>query len=334
MKKYSIIIPVYNRPEEIDELLEGLLQQDFKDFEVIVVEDGSVNKCDHIIEKYKDQLDLKYYFKSNSGPGLSRNYGMSKATGEYFVIFDSDCLIPPDYLSNLETTLKVHHLDAYGGPEKLHGRFTRIQKAITYSMTSFITTGGIRGKKKRLDSFQARSFNMGFHRSVFEKIGGFSDAKVGEDGDMSNRIKRAGFKMALVEKAFVYHKRRISFLAFVRQVYKFGIGRNFLMKWYPESKKLVFFLPALFLLGSALLVLLSVLFLSWLFLLPLLLFVLIVFVDALLNTKSLVLASLSIIASFIQLYGYGFGFLEGYWNIFILKRDERKAFSELFFKSE
>ena len=328
--KYSIIIPVYNRPDEIDELLDCLTHQNCNDFEVIVVEDGSSEKCNLVVQKYSGRLDIKYFYKPNSGPGPSRNYGMEKAQGEFLIFFDSDCLIPPGYMEVLDKSLTLNGLDAFGGPEKPHGTFTDIQKAITCSMTSFITTGGIRGKKKRMDKFQARSFNMGFSREVYHKVGGFSNAKVGEDGDMSYRIQDAGFSIGLIEEAFVYHKRRISFKAFIRQVYRFGIGRIFLMKWYPARRKVVYFLPSAFLTGNLLLVILS-LFVSWSFALLLLFPALLFFLDSLVQTKNLKIALLSILAGYIQLFGYGAGFLKGWWKIFVLREDERQAFKNLFY---
>jgi glycosyltransferase involved in cell wall biosynthesis len=333
MKKYSIIIPVYNRPQEVDELLESLSKQTFKDFDLLIIEDGSTEKCEDIVKKYSTQIDIKYFYKPNSGPGDSRNYGMEKATGNYLIFFDSDCIIPSDYFENVEKALAENPLDAFGGPDNAHESFSDTQKAINYSMTSFITTGGVRGKKSKLDKFQPRSFNMGISQEVYKKVGGYSDIHPGEDPDLSYRIMDAGFKVGLIEGAYVYHKRRIDFSKFTKQVYKFGVVRTVLMKWHPEKFKLVYLFPALFLLFTIALLIASVLFSPY-FLLPLLFLVVLIFIESFIKTKSLPITLLSIPASFIQLLAYGYGFLKGFFNLFILKREERKALPGFFFKKD
>jgi glycosyltransferase involved in cell wall biosynthesis len=333
MVKYSVIVPVFNRPEEIEELLKSLKEQSYTNFEIIVIEDGSAETCEGIVKQYANDLDIKYYYKNNSGPGDSRNVGMSKASGQYLIFFDSDCIIPPDYFERVENYLASDRLDAFGGPDNAHISFTGIQKAINYAMTSVITTGGVRGKKNKLDNFQPRSFNMGISRNVYEKVGGFCNIHPGEDPDLSYRIMDAGFKVGLIKEAFVYHKRRIDFSKFVKQVYKFGVVRGILIKWYPDKFKITYTFPTLFLLFSLLLIVLSVSF-SVIYSTPLLLIAVVIFIDALAKTKKLCISLLAIVASFIQLYCYGYGFLRSAVNVLILKKDERKVFSKFFFNGK
>ena len=260
--KYSIIVPVFNRPDEVDELLNSLTSQEEKDFEVVIVEDGSQIPCEDVCKRYKDKMDIHYYYKQNSGPGQSRNYGAERAVGEYLLILDSDVVLPPGYLKAVSEELSRESTDAFGGPDKAHSSFTDTQKAISYSMTSFFTTGGIRGGKKKLDKFYPRSFNMGIRKDAYQKLGGFSAMRFGEDIDFSIRIFQAGYKCRLFPEAWVWHKRRTDFRKFWRQVYNSGIARINLYKKYPESLKLVHLLPMVFTLvvtGTFLLLFLAVL---------------------------------------------------------------------------
>ena len=307
--QFSIIIPVYNRPQEIDELLESLCQQSLKDFEVIVVEDGSSETCEDICKKYTQQLDLHYYFKPNSGPGPSRNYGAERSHGKYLIILDSDVIVPENYLQIVHDELAAEPVDAFGGPDKAHPSFTPIQKAINYSMTSFFTTGGIRGGDKKLDKFYPRSFNLGIRKSVYEALEGFAPMRYGEDIDLSTRIFKGGYSCRLFPEAFVYHKRRVKFSSFFRQVKHSGNARIVLKKKYPNTFKLVHLLPAVFVCGNILLILLAIIW-SWLWLLPIGLYIVMVFIDSLLKNKDLKVAFLSIIAAYCQLFGYGIGFIE------------------------
>ena len=250
--QFSIIIPVYNRPQEIDELLFSLTKQaDTKSFEVIVVEDGSNLKAEEIALKYSNSLNLNYFFKENSGAGASRNFGMQKATGNYFIIFDSDCIIPSRYLEEVAKALKANYTDAFGGADAAHESFTTIQKAINYSMTSFFTTGGIRGSKKAVDKFQPRSFNFGISKKAFEKTNGFSQLKIGEDIDLTFRLWEHNFETQFIEKAFVYHKRRATFQQFFKQTFAFGKGRPFLNRKYPKTSKITYWFPTIFILFFA-----------------------------------------------------------------------------------
>lgn len=329
--KYSLIVPVYDRREEIDELLESLAAQEYDSFEVVVVEDGSSVRSDDIIAKYQDDLNIQYFYKENSGPGASRNFGMTKAKGDWFVIFDSDCLIPPHYLNSVDKFLAQRDVDTYGGPDKAHHSFTNTQKAIDWAMTSYVTTGGIRGSDKSLDDYQPRSFNMGIKREVFQKVGGYGKIWPGEDPDLSFRIKKAGFSVGFIKDAYVYHKRRIDLKKFGQQVYKFGVVRNILSKWHPGTGKLVYAFPSLFLIGCCVCLILA-LTISWYLALPVLLIALIMFVEALVTRKSLVIALLAVPAAFIQLWGYGYGYLKSFIKIKLFRQDERVAFNSFFFK--
>ena len=327
---YSIIVPVYNRPDEVDELLASLCSQTLKDFEVIIVEDGSQKPCKDVCDKYAGILDLHYYLKENSGPGQSRNYGVERAQGKYVIILDSDVVLPEGYLEATEKSLTAE-LVAWGGPDASHPSFTPVQKAISYSMTSFFTTGGIRGGKAKLDKFYPRSFNMGIRRDVYQELGGFSKMRFGEDIDFSYRIVEAGYQPRLFPDAWVWHKRRTDFRKFFRQVYNSGIARINLEKRHPGTLKLVHLLPMVFTLGVIGLVLLAP-FTAGLSLLPLLLYALIICTDSTITNKSLYVGLLSIPAAFVQLMGYGFGFLESWWKRCVRKQDEFTAFEKNFYK--
>ena len=307
---FSIIIPVYNRPKEIDELLESLTKQDFSDdFEFLIIEDGSTEKCGSIIEKYTNLLDLKYFFKENSGAGASRNFGMQKALGNYFIILDSDVIVPKQYLSEVKKALENNFTDAFGGPDAAHKSFTALQKAINYSMTSVLTTGGIRGKKQAVGKFQPRSFNLGLSKKAFEKTKGFSKMKNGEDIDLTFRLWENGFETQLIENAFVYHKRRSSIKQFFKQTFGFGTARPILNRKYPQTSKLTYWFPSLFIAG------LSLGFLGFLFGFPQLLYFygfyfILIFIDSLFQNKNIQVAFLSVITTLTQFFGYGLGFLK------------------------
>lgn len=330
--KYSIIVPVYNRPDEVDELLASLLHQEEKEFEVIVVEDGSQVPCGDVCQRYAGQMELRYYEKPNSGPGQSRNYGAERAKGEYLLILDSDVVVPPGYLKAISEELERQPADAFGGPDCSHPSFTDIQKAISYSMTSFFTTGGIRGGKKKLDKFYPRSFNMGIRRDVYLRLGGFSRMRFGEDIDFSIRIFQAGCHCRLFPGAWVWHKRRTDFRKFWRQVFNSGIARINLYKKYPDSLKLVHLLPMVFTLGLAALLLLALVLCALWPLLPLLLYALLVFLDASVKEKSPKIGLLSIAAAFIQLTGYGCGFLQAWWRRCVRGKAEFSAYEKNFYQ--
>lgn len=307
---FSVIVPIYNRPEEGKELLESLALQTYKNFELVLVEDGSKFSCESIVPEFKNLFDINYIRKVNTGRSDTRNVGMKHAKGDYLIFFDSDCIIPPQYFEILCEKLQQENTPCFGGPDSAHESFSNIQKAINYAMTSFWTTGGIRGGKINMEKFVPRTFNMGFSKEVYDKVGGFNEKiDYGEDMDISARIRKAGFSIALFNEVFVYHKRRVDFKSFFKQVYNFGYSRiATIYKLYPDTLKLVHFLPAAFVCGSIGLVILSLF--SPLFLLPLGAYVLLLFFDSLWKNKRITIAFLSIIACFVQLYGYGIGFLK------------------------
>lgn len=317
MIKYSVIIPVYNRPVEVKELLESLARQTCTGFETLVIEDGSSIGCHDIVKAYEERLQVSYYFKENSGRSLTRNYGMERAKGDYLVFFDSDCIVPPDYFRKVTDYLDQTKADCFGGPDRAHESFTGMQKAISYSMTSFLTTGGIRGGRKGLEKFVPRTFNMGFSREVYRKTGGFKDM-FGEDIDLSTRIRKAGFSVELFPDAFVYHKRRIGLKSFYKQVYVFGMARVGLYQLHPESLKPVHLLPACFVAG-ALFLLVSSFICLWA-LLPLGLYAAALFLESLVINKNISIALLSVIAGFIQLSGYGNGFIYAFCRNILLRK--------------
>ncbi|MDR0976372.1 MAG: glycosyltransferase [Prevotellaceae bacterium] len=310
--KYSLIIPVYNRPDEVDELLHSLTRQSVKDFEVLVVEDGSTRPCREVTERYADRLGVRYFAKPNSGPGPSRNYGAERAAGEYLIILDSDCIVPEGYLAAIEKELQTHPADAFGGPDRAHPSFSVLQKAINYSMTSFFTTGGIRGGQKKLDKFYPRSFNMGVRREVYHALGGFSAMRYGEDIDFSIRIFAGGYSCRLFPDAWVYHKRRNTLKSFFMQVHHSGMARIALCRKHPGSLKVVHLLPAAFTLFTAIF-LLGTLFCPY-SLTPLLLYALLVCIDASVRNRSLRIGLCAVATSFVQLTGYGTGFLRAWWQ--------------------
>ena len=364
--KYSLIIPVYNRPDEVDELLASLEVQTLKDFEVVVVEDGSTIPCQNVVNEHASRLALRYFQKENSGPGQSRNYGAARSQGEYLIVLDSDCVLPPGYLQAVDDELARKPCDAFGGPDRAHDSFTPVQKAINYSMTSFFTTGGIRGGKKKLDKFYPRSFNMGIRAELYQRLGGFSVMRFGEDIDFSIRIFKSGASCRLFPEAWVWHKRRTDMKKFFKQVHNSGIARINLLKRHPGSMKLVHLLPAIFTAGMACMVLLFVaglllaganlygihcasdadtgndmlhvgVFLGYsaiaCSLIPPVLYSLLIFFDSLMQNKSVKVALLSIKASFIQLLGYGTGFIRAWWLRCVCGRNEElQAFKNNFYQ--
>lgn len=327
---FSFIVPVYNRPNEIDELLYSLVNQTCTSFEVIIVEDGSTITCEDIVHKYSDKLSIRYYVKPNTGPAKSRNFGADLSTADYLIFLDSDCMLPRRYLETVTDELMREDADAFGGADKADCSFTQTQKAINYSMTSFLTTGGIRGGKKKLDKFYPRSFNLGIKKSVFLDLGGFSDMRFGEDIDLSIRIYNDGYKCRLFPDSWVYHKRRTDFKKFFKQVYNSGIARIILLTKYPDSLKAVHCLPSLFLV--ALFLAAIGMFFSLMVLIPILCFILLIFVDAAIRNKSFMIGFLAVIATFVQLIGYGSGFIIGWWKLKVLKHKKFIAFEKNFYQ--
>lgn len=330
MVRFSAIIPVFNRPDEVRELLESLTRQTFTNFEVVIVEDGSTIPCKEVVSDFEGKLNLKYFFKSNTGPGDTRNFGASKASGNFFVFFDSDCIIPSHYFENVIEFSENFPVECFGGPDKAHKSFTDVQKAINYSMTSLFTTGGIRGGGNYVKKFHPRSFNMGFSKKVFSLTGGFSGMRFGEDIDLSLRIEKEGLKCFLINDAFVYHKRRTDFKKFFKQIYNSGIARINLYLRHPESLKLTHFFPTVFVLFFCSSIILGI----WdkIFLLPLASYLLLILIDSTIKNKSLKVGILSIAATLVQMFAYGLGFIEAIWKRLILKQEEFKAFEKNFYK--
>lgn len=343
--RISFIIPVYNRPDEVRELLESLCLQTDKDFDVFVVEDGSKVRCETVCNEFSDRLDIHYYFKENSGPGQSRNYGAERAGGDLLIVLDSDVVLPQGYVENVKREVEREDTDAFGGPDRAHDSFSDLQKAINYSMTSFLTTGGIRGGKKKLDKFYPRSFNMGIKKEIYHALGGFSKMRFGEDIDFSIRIFKAGYRCRLFPEAWVWHKRRTDMKKFFRQVFNSGIARINLYKKYPDSLKLVHLLPMVFTVGVVALVLTSAVgrvlmayaggmrwyplaALPWV---PILLYAVAVFLDSTIRNRSVKIGVYSIGASFVQLMGYGFGFISAWWRRCVRKDAEFSAFDKTFY---
>jgi glycosyltransferase involved in cell wall biosynthesis len=330
---FSLIIPVYNRPDEIEELLQSLATQTYASrFEVVVVEDGSTIPCGDVVAHFEGKLFISYYFKENSGPGDSRNFGMQKAQGDYFLIFDSDCVIPPHYLQSVADNLDKGYVDCFGGPDGALDSFSDVQKAINFAMTSFLTTGGIRGKSEKIEKFQPRSFNMGISREAFAASGGFGFIHPGEDPDLSIRLWKLGFSTRLFSDSYVYHKRRIDWQKFYKQVNKFGKARPILDKWHPEYKKVTFLFPTLFIAGlafSALMLLFGV----GIFLYIYILYFVVVFVLSSIQSKSARVGLFSIAAVYIQFYGYGTGYLKAFIKVHLMRIKPQKAFPEMFFRS-
>ncbi len=323
--KFSVIVPVFNRPDEIKELLESLTKQTYKDFEVIIVEDGSDIDCREVVEKYKSQLEIKYFYKDNERPAIARNFGARYAIGDYLVFVDSDVIVPPQYFKVVNRELEKDPVDAYGGPDAAAKDFNALQKAISYSMTAFITSGNIRGGEK-IDKYYPRSFNMGVKKKVFEAIGGFPVTRMwpGEDMVFAIEIIRRGYRTRLIKDAYVYHKRRNTLKSFFRQVFRFGKTRYIISRVYPETFKIFYLLPSFFTLGTIGLILLALW--KWWFILPVVLYAFIVFVDSLIRNKSLQVAFLSVLTAFIQHFGYGLGFIAG-----IINGDEYGVFERGFY---
>ncbi|MEM5566439.1 glycosyltransferase [Psychroserpens sp. AS72] len=330
---FSFIIPVFNRPDEVEELLNSFknLEGNFT-FEIVIIEDGSTVDCKSVVDKFSTKLDISYYFKTNSGPGDSRNFGMSKAKGNYFIILDSDCLLPTQYITIVNSYLSSNYVDCFGGPDAAHYSFSDLQKAINFAMTSFITTGGIRGGKISGDKFQPRSFNMGLSKKGFEASGGFGLIHPGEDPDLSIRLNDLGFETVLIKEAFVYHKRRISWRKFYQQVHKFGMVRPILNTWHPRTKRLTYWFPTVFSVGF----IMSIVLFLFGFEIPLFfygIYLLLAFILSLVANKSVIIAIQSVLAIFIQFFGYGYGFIKSTVTVGILNKNPEKQYPNLFFKN-
>ncbi|MFS4491481.1 glycosyltransferase [Maribacter sp. 2308TA10-17] len=328
---FSFIIPVYNRPDEIRELLQSLQEQTYQSpFEVVIIEDGSSEPSDEIIKEFQSELSISYFQKNNSGPGDSRNYGMRKAVGNYFIVLDSDCIVPPKYLEKVQKSLQEDFVHCFGGPDNAHESFSLVQKAINYAMTSVLSTGGIRGGKNSIGKFQPRSFNMGISKAAFDDTNGFGSIHPGEDPDLTFRLWKKGYETRLISEAFVYHKRRIDWSKFYTQVNKFGMVRPILNKWHPNTAKVTYWFPTLFCLGFLISL---VLFAIGVFA-PLFLYIayfIVIFMDAILKTKSFAISLLAVFAVQIQFVGYGLGFLKSTVLLNFTRKKPQEIFPNLFF---
>lgn len=330
---FSIIIPVYNRPDEMKELLDSLVVQTYQEFELVVVEDGSTIKSEDLCKSYSDRLNISYYYKENEGPSIGRNYGLANAKGNYFLFFDSDCILPKHYMETIHKELTNSFVDCYGGPDGAMEDFSDFQKAVSYAMTSFFTTGGIRGGKKQVHKFHPRSFNLGFSKAVYENTGGFPVTTMhpGEDMVFAIEVIKRGFETRLINDAYVFHKRRVSFKKFYKQVFGFGKTRYIISRHYPETFKVFFLFPSTFVIGTILAIMAGVL-IHRIFAFPVLLYSFLVFADALTKSKSLKIAVKALAASFVQIFAYGLGFIDAVWNHMLMGRDEFGVFGKGFYE--
>lgn len=329
---YSFIIPVYNRPIEVKELLQSFIALSFhREYEIVIVEDGSSESSENVVSEFQEILDISYYQKQNTGPGDSRNYGMKRAKGDYFLILDSDVLLPSDYLLVIDSFLVNRFCHCIGGADAAHRSFTPLQKAINYVMTSYLTTGGIRGKKNAVQNFEPRSYNMGISQEAFIKTGGFAKIHPGEDPDLSLRIREMGYSTAFVPGAYVFHKRRISLNKFYNQVQKFGLVRPILNEWHPHAAKITFWLPSVFVL-FVMISIFGALFYRWWMILPVSCYLFAIFLHSSILNRSVYIGLLVVLAVFVQFFGYGIAFLRSTWIIAVLKKDASKEFPHLFFK--
>jgi len=328
--KISVIISVFNRKYELIKLLRSLSSQIHKDFEVIIVDDGSTENIKSIVNAFHDILDINYFYKQNTGAGLSRNFGASKARGEWLIFLDSDVIVPKDYMKNIHKNLTIYPCDAFGGADKAHPEFSSLQRAISYSMTSLLTTGGIRGRKKSVNKFQPRSFNMGVKKSVFLNVGGFSDMRIGEDSDFSMTLWEKGYKTTFYSDIEVFHKRRDELEDFSKQIYNFGIARSILNQKHSKYNKFIFWFPSIFLIGYPLSIVYFLIEENCLTLFPYILYTISIFAHSSITTRSLSVGWLSLVTTYVQMFFYGYGFLESWIKLNILEKDPRIAFPEHF----
>jgi len=332
LNKITVIIAIYNRKDELFELLNSLSHQTDKDFEVIIVDDGSKIDLRHTADLFKETLEIQFFRKENSGPGLSRNYGAKRAKNDWLVFVDSDVIVETDYIENIKKNLAETPCDAFGGADKAHKGFNLMQKAISYSMTSVFTTGGIRGNKKAVTKFQPRSFNMGVRKTAFEKVGGFSEMRIGEDPDLSMKLWENGYTTAFFDDIGVYHKRRVDFGKFSKQVYQFGCARPILNQRHPNFVKISFAFPSLFLLGYILGFIQYFLFSNGLILGFYGIYTFLVFFHALFITKNISIAAMAIMSTYIQMFSYGYGFLKSWILLNVFRQKPEEAFPEHFHK--
>ena len=328
----SIIIAIYNRKDELFELLNSLSHQTDKLFEVIIVDDGSILNLRPTAELFHESLTIEYFRKENSGPGLSRNYGARRAKNDWLVFVDSDVIVETNYIENIKKNLSEITCDAFGGADKAHKGFNLMQKAISYSMTSVFTTGGIRGNKNAVTKFQPRSFNMGVRKTAFEKVGGFSEMRIGEDPDLSMKLWENGFTTAFFDNIGVFHKRRVDFGKFSKQVYQFGCARPILNQRHPKYVKISFAFPSLFLIGYVLGFIQYFFFRNGLILGFYGLYTFLIFFHAMYKTRNISIAAMAIMATYIQMFSYGYGFLKSWILLNVFRQKPEDAFPSHFHK--
>ena len=340
--KYSIIVPSFNRADEIEELIGSItrLKFDRERFELVIVDDGSTDHTLNLLEKYKNEIgdNLVYFTQKNQGPGAARNTGMSKAKGDFFIFVDSDCTVPENWLTEIDISAQANRADAFGGADTYSDDFSPLLKAINYSMTSFITTGGLRGKKgKKLAKFYPRSFNMGLTRQLWEKIGGFGSLRHGQDIEFSNRILKSGAVVVFVEKASVFHKRRTNIRRFYKQVFNWGVARINLYKIDNTMLEPLHALPALITLLTILTIILSLVFsplriLVYAGLILALIILGVSMLDAIRMYKQLKPALLLPLIMPAQIFGYGLGFIYNYTRRIIFNKKEKIGFKKSYYK--
>lgn len=338
---FSVIIPTFNRRDEVHDLLISLQKQTFdhQRFEVIIVDDGSTDGTNHLVESMRSSVDfrLRFFQQDHAGPGLARNLGMTQAAGEYFLFIDSDCLADERWLEGLANAIEQEQPLAFGGPDGVLPEFSPLQKAIDYAMTSFLTTGGMRGHtRKRLAKFYPRSYNMGIHRSIFAKLGGMNNLRHGQDLEFSRRIVASGAKVIYIPAAIVYHKRRTSLQKFFRQIFNWGVARINLTKIDQAILEPLHFMPAV---GADTFIVLTILapfcrICRYLWLLSSgagLLILGVIVIDAYRRYRQVKPALLAPLVALTQVFAYGFGFTAAYiWRI-ILGKEEFTGFVKRYY---
>lgn len=324
--KFALISPTFKRPDEVTEFLDSLRKLDYpKDkFEIILGDGTPGDELRPLIYPYQKDLPLKIYYEEFLPVSNARNRAAELSTAQFFIFLDSDCIIPEGYLKAVEFFLDAHpQINLFGGPDAASEDFTDLQKAISFSMTSFLTTGGIRGGSSSVTTYHPRGFNMGISAELFNKVGGYDENFVcGEDVELSMRLIKAGAKSAFIEEAHVFHKRRTSIKQFRRQVFRFGAARPLLAKAHPGNLKITHLFPLAFTVYrhvSAILFLLVFYFNLSVLSLPFAMYVLYmvaVFFSAL-KKEGLSVALLAVQTTNTMNAGYGIGFLRNYLEVYL-----------------
>ncbi len=335
----SVITPSYNRASELEHLMRSISAQsiDHNLFELIISDDGSTDDTEALINSWQEKasFSIKYISQENKGPGAARNHGLEKSIGELILFIDSDCEAHPKWIETIVDEYHKSEFDACGGPDGGKKDFTLLQKAIDYSMTSFFTTGGMRGhSEKMISKFYPRTHNMGVKRDKYEAVGGFGNLRHGQDIEFSHRIRTSGGKIRFIKNALVYHRRRTSLRQFIKQVFNWGVARINLGKIDTAMLEPVHFLPSLSILLS-LFIILIIYQLDWgiseiflLFFSPLSIICLL----GALNKKDLRVFPILLLVIPIQIFGYGLGFLQAYIRRFIFNEAELVGFKKNYYK--